>query len=254
MAVPLANIRRNKPKPPRIIPYGESGLGKTTFAVSAPNPIVIQTEDGLGILDVPAFPKAQSFAEVMESIDSLLTEDHEFKTVVIDSLDWLEPLIWAEVCENFTDNKGNVKPLKSIEDAGYGKGYVDALSYWRAFFDHITRLRDERGMIIIMTAHSTIVKVEDPSFPAYDSHSLKLHKRACALAEEYADIIGYCELETFTKTEETGFNQKRTRATTSGTRVIHLEGSAAFTAKNRYQMPAKLELDWHQFASHLPKI
>ena len=49
-------VRRNTPKTERVIVYGESGLGKTTFATSAPNPIVIQTEDGLGEIDVPCFP------------------------------------------------------------------------------------------------------------------------------------------------------------------------------------------------------
>jgi hypothetical protein len=31
-------------RPPRIIVYGEHKIGKSTFATSAPNPIVIRTE------------------------------------------------------------------------------------------------------------------------------------------------------------------------------------------------------------------
>ena len=62
----LNSIKRNKAKTERVIIYGESGLGKTTFATSAPNPIVIQTEDGLGEIDVPCFPLAESYIDVME--------------------------------------------------------------------------------------------------------------------------------------------------------------------------------------------
>jgi len=56
-----------------------------------------------------------------------LAEQHDFATVVIDSVDWLEPLVWAKACR---DNGWN-----SIEDAGYGKGYVAALNLWRQYID-----------------------------------------------------------------------------------------------------------------------
>ena len=109
----LNSVKRNKAKTERVIIYGESGLGKTTFATSAPNPIVIQTEDGLGEIDVPCLPLAESYIDVMKALDSLANEDHDFKTVIIDSLDWLETLIWKQVC---TDNK-----VSSIEKIGYGR-------------------------------------------------------------------------------------------------------------------------------------
>ena len=82
-----------------MIIYGEAGIGKTTFATSAPAPIVIQTEDGLGVLDAPRFPLATTFDDVLESLQVLATENHEFKSVVVDSLDWLEPLIWQATCK-----------------------------------------------------------------------------------------------------------------------------------------------------------
>ncbi len=121
----LSKVTRNKAKTERVIIYGESGLGKTTFATSAPNPIVIQTEDGLGEIDVPCFPLAESYLDVMKALDSLANENHDFKTVVIDSLDWLESLIWKQVC---TDNK-----VPSIEKIGYGRGYNEALVFGRIF-------------------------------------------------------------------------------------------------------------------------
>ena len=149
----LNSVKRNKAKTERVIIYGESGLGKTTFATSAPNPIVIQTEDGLGEIDVPCFPLAESYIDVMKALDSLANEDHDFKTVVIDSLDWLETLIWKQVC---TDNK-----VSSIEKIGYGRGYNEALVFWSYFFDELNKCRD-KGMLVIMTAHSQVNKVEDP--------------------------------------------------------------------------------------------
>lgn len=240
MAINLSSLAKNKPKLPRIIIHGEPGIGKTTFAACAPKPVIIQTEDGLGNLDATSFPLATCFQDVLDALTALYTEEHDFKTCVVDSLDWLEPLIWQHVCEQHGK--------KSIEDFGYGKGYVEALTTWRLFFDGITALRDAKGMTIVMTAHSETKRVEDPLLPAYDTHDLKLHRRAAAMAEEFADVILYAAVQTNTVTEDAGFNNKRVRATTTGQRVIHTVGQPAFLAKNRYSLPSPLPLAWDAFA------
>ena len=244
MAINLASLAKNTIKPPRIIIYSDPGLGKTTFGASAPSPVFIQTEDGLGSLDATAFPLAQSFTEVMEAIGTLYSEPHEFKTLVVDSLDWLENLVWKQVCK---DNK-----VESIERMPFGKGYVEALSVWRQFFDGITALRDAKGMIVIMISHSETKRVEDPMMASYDTHTLKLHKRAAALAEEFADVILFAAMQTNMVTEDSGFNSKRTRAVTTGTRVIHTVGQPAFLAKSRYPIPPVRPLTWADFAAAMP--
>ena len=38
-------------QPPRLMIYGSEGVGKSTFAASAPKPIFVQTEDGLSEID-----------------------------------------------------------------------------------------------------------------------------------------------------------------------------------------------------------
>lgn len=240
MAISLASLQKNSPKAPRIIIYGDAGTGKTTFGACAPDPVFLQTEDGLGNLDATAFPLAASFDDAMAALQSLYTEEHHFKTLVIDSLDWLEPLVWQQVC---TQHK-----VASIEEMPYGKGYVEALAIWRQFFDGITALRDARNMTIIMTAHSQVVRVEDPTLPAYDRHGLKLHKRAAALAEEFADVILFAAIRTNTVTEDAGFNNKRVRATSTGERIMHTVGQPAFLAKSRYSLPTPLPLTWGAFA------
>jgi hypothetical protein len=241
MSISLASLAKNSPKAPRVIIYGEAGCGKTTFGACAPSPVFIQTEDGLGNLDATAFPLATSFDDVMAALQSLYTEDHTFQTLVVDSLDWLEPLVWQKVCA--------LHNVPSIESLPYGKGYVEALSIWRQFFDGITALRDARGMTVVMIAHSQVVRVEDPTLPAYDRHGLKLHKRAAAVAEEFADVILYATMQTNTVTEDAGFNNKRVRAVTSGDRIMHTVGQPAFLAKSRFSLPSPLPLAWDAFAA-----
>ncbi len=239
MAISLANVARSSPKPPRIIIFGDPGIGKSTFAASAPNPIFIQTEDGLGTLSVPAFPLASSYEDVLGAIGALYEEDHEYQTLVIDSLDWLEPLVWGRTCRELGVN--------SIEAPGYGKGYVEAARFWHEFFRGITALRDARNMTVIMTAHSQIIRVEDPMLASYDRHDLKLHKRASALAEEYSDCILFATHDVRMIGEQQKFaKEKRMRAVADG-RVMHTVGQPAFLAKNRYGLSSPLPLSWQAF-------
>ncbi len=246
--IDLKSISKNSPKPPRIVLYGHQGIGKTTFAASAPNPIFILTEDGLGDIPADTFPLATTYEEVMEALSILGKEEHGFKTVVIDSLDWLEPMIWKATCARIG--------ASSIESPGYGKGYVETATEWREFFKYVTALRDFKNMNIIMIAHGTITRIEDPILPAYDSHGLKLHKRAAALSEEYSDVIGFANTKTLITTEKKkgSFDKEdlRTRALTTGERVLCLQGTPAFAAKNRYHMPDVVSLDWNEFAKYLP--
>ena len=96
MAINLKSLRKGSiARPPRIILYGTHGVGKSSFAAQADRPVFIQTEEGLDALNVTAFPLARSYDEVMEAIGSLYSEDHEFGTVVLDSADWMEQLIFA---------------------------------------------------------------------------------------------------------------------------------------------------------------
>ena len=104
----LSRIERGRtPMPPRIITYGVEGVGKSTFASESLRPIFIQTEDGLGQIECDKFPLAGSFEEVHRALGELHTEDHDFETVVIDSLDWLERLIWDAVCNGLAMSSRN---------------------------------------------------------------------------------------------------------------------------------------------------
>ena len=247
MAISLAQLTRaNTPKPPRILIHGVAGVGKTTFAAEASKPVFVQTEDGLGTIPAASFPLARTFEEVLESLASLYTEDHDFKTVVIDSVDWLEPLVWGKACR---DNGWG-----SIEDAGYGKGYVAALSLWRQYIDGLNALRDDRGMTVVQIAHTDIKRFDSPEHDPYDRYVIKLHTRAAALMQEHSDIVLFANYRISTVKADVGFNKKVNRAMGSGERVIHTAERPAFLAKNRYGLPETLSLDWQSFAQAMPDV
>src|SRR5690606_2505587 len=115
MAISLASLQRGRSlRAPKIVIYGGPKVGKSTFAAGAPKAVFVQTEEGLDALDVVKFPMAQTFGDVMGALQALATEEHEFETVVIDSLAWTEPLIWAHVT--------TAHQVKHLGEIGYGRG------------------------------------------------------------------------------------------------------------------------------------
>ena len=215
-------------QPPRLLIYGSEGSGKSTFASCAPQPIFVLTEDGTDQLDCHSFPLCRSFEDCMAYITALSTEEHDYQTIVIDTVDWLERLIFDHLCDHYKVN--------SIEkvDGGYGKGYVHALAYWRQVIDGLRYLREERGMIVILIAHAKIESYIDPESTAFDRFSPKLHKHTNALLCEWCDAVLLTTRERgAAKGEKSG-----------GERVLRCVSSPSCVAKNRYNLPEMLPLDW----------
>src|SRR5262249_55477394 len=128
----------------------------------------------------------------------------------------------------------------------------DAL--WLDFLRGCEWLRRSRGMTIVLIAHSEIITINDPRVASYTSYQLRLHKRARALIEDSADLIGFLATDVVIKNEQGSFGKTRARADGGSTRWLHCEGRPAFCAKNRFGMPARIEIPQHfDFNSTLGK-
>jgi hypothetical protein len=218
----------------------------STWGAMSEKPVFVQTEDGLGEIDCARFPLAEDYAQVVQALSELYAEEHDYQTVVVDTLDWLERLIWAEVCRK--------RGVESIEDIGYAKGYVFALTQWREVLDGLQALRNERGMMVVLIAHCQIEKFQSPMADTYDRYAPRLHKHASAVVQEWCDEVLFASYNVDTKQVDEGFDRKRTRAIGEATRVVYTTEGPAHMAKHRIpNLPDELPLDYRAFAQHLPQ-
>ncbi len=241
MAISMQSLRKvTADQPPRLLIYGPEKMGKTTLASQFPNPVFIQTERGESTgLELTSFGHLTSFQEVLDAFGVLAAEDHEFKTVVIDSVSALEKLIWGQVCEN-----SNVRSIE-LAAGGYGKGYVEAINLWGEVLDALNYLRINRGMTIVLLGHSLVTSFDDPETQSYSIYDIDLFNgkksSSRALITREVDAILLIKKDVTIKTENANpKNPGRARADGGDTRWIYTQGRPAFTAGNRYSMPDRL--------------
>jgi hypothetical protein len=175
---------------------------------------------------------------------------HGYDTVVIDSLDWLEHLIWDATAK--ADNK------KSIEDFGYGKGYVFAVRRWETLLRMLDGCRD-RGMNVVLVAHAKVERFSPPDSDPYDRWQPDVHKTASALVQEWCDEVLFAkpQVDTIQRAADTVIKDdkkapKRTRAIGSGERIVYTSEAPTHAAKRRIQLPDTMPLDWSEYAKHWP--
>jgi hypothetical protein len=182
---------------------------------------------------VDAIGDLAGFGAIMDAIRSLYEDARGYRTVVVDTLDALEPALIEHVCVTHG--------WKNIESPSYGKGYVIADGDWQRFIRGITALRNKHGMTVVLVAHSEITRIDDPRAPSFTQYAPRLHKRARALVQDAADLIGLLAEDLKISTDDSGFRE-RVRATSNNQRFLFVEGCPAYVAKNRFGMPSRIAI------------
>lgn len=229
-----------KPRPRRILLYGTPKIGKSTWASQAPSPLFLNIEDGLGDIDCDHTPKLNSYGEVVGAISWLNSNPHEFKTIVVDTLDWLEHLIQQDVAQEL--GKSAFSLIK------FGDGNGPALKKMLFLFSGFEALQ-KKGIGVILLAHAKVNRIEEPGMPAYDKYEIDLHKSVAPSVIEWCDDVLFARFRVFTKTEDAGFGRERALAMGGEERFIQTRENATAKAGNRCNLPGELPMNWNAYAA-----
>lgn len=238
---------------------GSPGAGKTTLGALFPGAIILPTEDGTAVFEnwaadiqptvLPRLPKSNETrsarATLIGIIDELISTDHEYKTLVIDSITTLGQLFEHEI----TLRDG----VNTVADAsgGFHKGYTEAASWHADVIYKCEQLRAVKKMAIVFLAHVGVKKIRNrPDAAAdYSVFSLDMDNQALSVYVAQSDAVLYLKKEEFVAGQETnrkGQTTKFGRATQTGKRILVTTGDGQvgyLNAKNRYQMPAEIEVE-----------
>ena len=257
----LSQVKKPTPQAPVTTIVGFAGSGKSSLAGLFPSPIFIQAENATSVFETmpedlqPAFfpqlPIANAkrnikTSEVLfEQLRELMTVEHGFKTVVIDSITALNIMFENEVVE--FDDKG----ASNIGEAqgGYNKGYLVVAGIHaklRAACEHLRK----RGISVVFLAHTGVVKMKNrPDGGEYVAYSLDMHERSRAVYVSSSDIVAYLKARDFVVGNEEnkkGQTTKFGRVTNTGERVLitSSDGTIGYIdAKNRYNLPDEIEVN-----------
>lgn len=236
------NITRGSvPRPQKVCIYGPEGIGKTLLAAQFPDPLFIDTEGGTDRYDVARTQAPQSWTELKDLVRAV-AEERPCGTLVLDTADWAERLLCAELCAK---NK-----WASMESLNYGKCWQYALEEFGRLLDLLTDVRDA-GVNVVVTAHAMVSKFDQPDEAAsYDRWTMKMYKKDAALLKEWADALLFVNYKTVVEMVGEGFNAKGKAR--GAKRTIFTTHHAAWDAKNRWGLPAEVPLGYEAIAPHVP--
>ena len=235
--------------PPVTIIHGKEAVGKTFMACQSDSPIMLDLEHGAEVYDIPKIPlygKDVVFDDCVDALRLIYSnhKDMGVKTVIVDSMDWIQKLVHMEVCKQ--------KNVETIDELKWGAGYQLSASLAQDFINGLDSLR-QLGLEIVIICHTSIVKVDEPILDLYEVYDLKLDRLIRNTLKEWATIICFCEFEQKTLPRGEKFGQKIYKAISTGNRIMHTVPQAGFVAKSRIPIPSPLPLDWGVFKSEIDK-
>lgn len=223
-------ILKGKQKTPwSIIIYGVAGIGKSTMAAMAPNPLVIDLEGSVARINVDKTPRINDWDHFLEAIK--LASASDYQTVVIDTVSGLENIMTKKILDDDGQDK------TSLADFGYNRGFRLLASYYSLASTIVERLK-AKGKNVALVGHETVEKVENPGGENFGRYTLQGYKDGTPHLINSVDavLLNKFELMIRNKDEKDFSGKSKKQAAGSGQRLLYTQERPHFEAKNRFKL------------------
>lgn len=221
-------IKSSKPSPPKLIVYGQPGVGKTTLAAQA-EALLIDCENGAGAIDgLSRTPYLETWPEMRKWLAELATTDAEHlpSVVAVDTIDWMIQRITEHVVHEMDPKapKDGTSTLGGSHGGFFKAREIVQNVIYRDLLPMLNAI-NSKGCAILLLAHAANRTLTTPEGYDVRTAAPDIPQAFSPAFIEWADCVLYAHRD---KAE----------------RIVITEGTSNILAKNRYNLPETLPLDW----------
>lgn len=233
---------------PVITIFSDAGYGKTSMGALFPSPIFLTAEKGLQAIPQhrrpKAFPNVEESAQIWEYLTLLMTQEHSFQTLVIDTVTSIDALFRADIL------KGDKAETMNRAAGGYGGGYDLLAGLHYKLRKYCERLRSQLGMGIVFLSHATVAKLDPPDSESYTKYTVPLHEKSRHPYINDADVVAFIQLKKLVKSDD----GRPGKARDFGIREVVCHAVASNDSKNRFGITEAIEYvdGLNPFATAIP--
>lgn len=211
--------------------YGAPKIGKSTFCSRIDDALFIATEPGLNYLETYNV-RVNSWIEFLEVMAALKREKHNFKVIIIDTIDRL-----CDFCDSYICEQAKAQTIGDV--GGYGKGYALFKTEMNRVFQKIYAM----DLGVVITSHTVLAEIPTPSGKQIQ-YQPSVQKRIQDIIIPLVDIIGFAHSVVSLNKEGDCVE----------TRMLETSETASWVAGDRTgRLPSTMPFSFHVFKKHFIK-
>ena len=179
-----------------------------------------------------AFPLLKSADDLWPQLLSLLQEDHDYRTLIVDSVSACEQLFIKDVM----DRDGRAKSINQAL-GGYGAGAAAVAAMHQRLRKGAGLLNERKNMAVVFISHADLEAVRPPDQDDYTRYSLRLMSKSLPPYVDDVDMVAFVRLVSALRGDE----GDRKKIISNGDREVICHATAASVSKNRFGITEPLD-------------